>query len=39
MRTILWLEKLKGRDNLEDLDADGKIIFERILGNKWESAN
>jgi hypothetical protein len=32
MRTIFWLEKLKGRDHAEDLDVDGKIISERILG-------
>jgi hypothetical protein len=27
-----WLENLKGRVHLEDLDVDGKIILERILG-------
>jgi hypothetical protein len=26
------LENLKGRDNSEDLDVDGKIIFEWVLG-------
>jgi len=30
--TIFWLKNLKGRDNLEDLDVDGKIILEWILG-------
>jgi hypothetical protein len=25
-------ENLKGRDNLENLDVDGKIILEWILG-------
>jgi hypothetical protein len=32
MHTILWLENLKGRDHLEDLDVGGKIILEWILG-------
>jgi hypothetical protein len=31
MKTIP-LEILKGRDDLEDLDVDGKIISEWILG-------
>jgi hypothetical protein len=26
------LEKLKGIDHLEDLEVDGKILLERILG-------
>jgi hypothetical protein len=30
--TIFWLENLKGRDHLEDLDVDGKIILEWISG-------
>jgi hypothetical protein len=34
MHTTFWLENLKGRDHLEDLDIDEKIILERILG-KW----
>jgi len=25
---------VKGRENLEDLDVDGKIILEWILGNR-----
>jgi hypothetical protein len=28
----IWSENLKGRDNSEDLDVDGKIILEWILG-------
>jgi hypothetical protein len=27
-----WPEKLKGRDQSEDLGIDGKIILELILG-------
>jgi len=26
MYTIFWLENLKGRNHLEDLDKDGKIL-------------
>jgi hypothetical protein len=29
---IFWLENLKGRDHLEDLCVDGRIILEWILG-------
>jgi hypothetical protein len=32
MRSIFWLGTLKGRDHLEDLGKDGKIILEWILG-------
>jgi hypothetical protein len=35
MRSVIqffWLENLKGRDHLEDLSIDGRIILERILG-------
>jgi hypothetical protein len=32
MRTVFWLENLKGRDHLEDIGLDGKIIFVWILG-------
>jgi hypothetical protein len=34
MLTIFWLENLKVREQLEVLDADGKIILEGNLG-KW----
>jgi hypothetical protein len=32
MHTVFLLENLKGRDNLEDLGVDEKIILEWILG-------
>jgi hypothetical protein len=32
MHTIYWLKDLKGRDHLEDLEVNGKIILEWILG-------
>jgi hypothetical protein len=32
MHTIFWLENLTGRDHLEDLGVDGKIILEWIVG-------
>jgi len=35
MRKQFWSENLKGRDHAADLDVDGKIIFERILGKVW----
>jgi hypothetical protein len=28
----IWLENLKGRDHLEDISVDGKILLERMLG-------
>jgi hypothetical protein len=28
----IWLESLKGRDHLEDIGIDEKIILEYILG-------
>jgi len=31
MHTIIWSQNLKGRDHVEDLGVDGKIILERIL--------
>jgi len=34
MQTKLWSENLKGRDHLEDIGIDEKIILEWILG-KW----
>jgi hypothetical protein len=39
MRTEFWSEKLKLRDQLEDLEVNGKIILEWILrkhaGKVW----
>jgi hypothetical protein len=32
MCTVFWLGNLKGRDHLEDLSVDGKIILGWILG-------
>jgi hypothetical protein len=32
MHAIFWLENLKGRDNLEDLGIETKIILEWMLG-------
>jgi hypothetical protein len=40
MHTIFWLENLKGRDFLEDLDIDGEssiIMYRRELG--WEGVD
>jgi hypothetical protein len=34
MRTTYILENLKGRDHLEDIGVDGKIIWEWILGKE-----
>jgi len=31
MQTKFWLEKMKERDNLEDIHIDGKIILDWIL--------
>jgi hypothetical protein len=30
--TVFWLENLKGRDHLEALGVDGRVIFKWILG-------
>jgi hypothetical protein len=32
MDVIFWLENLKGRDYIEDLAVDGRIILEWISG-------
>jgi hypothetical protein len=32
MHKVFYLENLKGRDHSEDLDVDGKLIQESILG-------
>jgi hypothetical protein len=32
MHTVLCMENLKGRDHLEDLGVDGKIILEAVSG-------
>jgi hypothetical protein len=34
MSTNFWLGSLKGTNNLEDLDMDGRIILEWILGTR-----
>jgi hypothetical protein len=31
MRSLFWMEDLKGQDHLEDLGMDGRIISEWIL--------
>jgi hypothetical protein len=31
MHTKFWSENLKGRDDLEDLGIDGRIILDQIL--------
>jgi hypothetical protein len=35
MHASFWLEKLKGRDHAEDVDVDGKILLELILGKEY----
>jgi hypothetical protein len=32
MHIKFWSENLKGRDHVDDLDVDGRIILELILG-------
>jgi hypothetical protein len=32
MRTKFWFESLNGRDQLEDIHVDGRIILKWILG-------
>jgi hypothetical protein len=36
MHTTLWSENLKGRDHVEDLGVDGRIILERIFNKQGE---
>jgi hypothetical protein len=36
MHTKFLLENVKGRDLLEDLGFDGRVILERILQNECE---
>jgi hypothetical protein len=38
MHTVFWLENLKGRDHSEDIEVDGRIILEWILGKKGGNA-
>jgi len=39
MHTIFWLKNLMGRDHLEDIGIDGRVILEWILlkysGRVW----
>jgi hypothetical protein len=40
MHTKFWLEDLKGRDHLEDLSIDRRIILEWILTEiEWEGVD
>jgi hypothetical protein len=39
MNTVFWLENLKRRDNLEDLDVDGWIILDWIRPEDGGSMN
>jgi len=34
MQTEFWSENPKGRDHLEDLGIDGKVILEWMLGKE-----
>jgi hypothetical protein len=34
MLTIFWFDNMKGRDRLEDLGVDVKVILEWILGKQ-----
>jgi len=34
MHTVFQSENLKGRDQLEDLGVDGRILLEWTLGNR-----
>jgi hypothetical protein len=33
------LENLKGRDHLEDIGIDGRIVLEWILRKQWEGVD
>jgi hypothetical protein len=33
MHPQFWLENLKGRDHLKDLDVNGRVVFKWILEN------
>jgi len=35
LHIVFWLENLRGRDHLEEIGVDGKIILECSLG-KWD---
>jgi hypothetical protein len=39
MRTKFWLQNLKGRDRLEKLSEDEKIIEKGILSKRWKGVN
>jgi hypothetical protein len=34
MDTVFWFESLKGREHPRELEADGRIILEWILGKQ-----
>jgi len=34
MHTVLWVENLKRKDCLEDLDIDGRILLNWITGSE-----
>jgi hypothetical protein len=38
VHTGFWWDNLRGRDHLEDLDVDGRIIFKWIF-RKWDGGD
>jgi hypothetical protein len=35
MHTKFWSENLKGKDHLEELGVDRKVVLKWILGKVW----